>query len=98
MEFSKPRHKADSVGGGPRPPEVAFWETSARVPPRDGPPHIRSVKWTALPLEGIPLITPISTSACFRRTMRGRSGVVDAANVLYAGVSPGTAGLYQLNM
>src|ERR1035437_5518501 len=30
--------------------------------------------------------------------MRGRSGVVDAANVLYAGVSPGTAGLYQLNI
>jgi uncharacterized protein (TIGR03437 family) len=24
--------------------------------------------------------------------------MVDAANVLYAGVSPGTAGLYQLNM
>ena len=30
--------------------------------------------------------------------MRGRSGVVDAASVLYAGVSPGTAGLYQLNI
>src|ERR1035437_1752537 len=53
---------------------------------------------TALPLEGIPLITPISTSACFRRKMRGRAGVVDAANVVYAGVSPGTAGLYQSNI
>ena len=30
--------------------------------------------------------------------MRGRAGVVDAANVVYAGVSPGIAGLYQLNM
>ena len=30
--------------------------------------------------------------------MRGRSGVVDAANVLYAGVSPGIAGLYQSNI
>ena len=30
--------------------------------------------------------------------MCGRSGVVDAANVLYAGISPRTAGLYQLNI
>jgi uncharacterized protein (TIGR03437 family) len=30
--------------------------------------------------------------------MRGRSGVVDAASVLCAGVSRGTAGLYQSNI